>query len=135
MSTFRLEIVTPERKVYSEEVEMVIARGELGEIGILPNHAPFVTPLVVSALRIKKNGSETLIAISGGFMEVNQNKVVILAETAELPQEIDVDRAAAAKERAEQRLAKSGAADLDFKRAQFALQRALNRIQVAKVKK
>ncbi|GBF11818.1 F0F1 ATP synthase subunit epsilon [Tepidibacillus infernus] len=134
MSTIRLEIVTPERKVYSDDVNMVIVRGEMGELGILPKHAPFVTPLVISPVRIKKDGKEQLIAISGGFLEVNENKVIILAETAELPEEIDVNRAIAAKERAESRLATTGKEDWDFKRAQAALQRALNRIRVSERK-
>lgn len=127
----RLEIVTPERKVYSDEVEMIIVRGIEGELGILPNHAPFVTPLAISAMRIKKDGKEFLIAISGGFIEVSREKVVILAETAELPEEIDYDRALAAKERAEARLVNKVAENLDYKRAELALQRALNRIKVA----
>ncbi|MFV9510412.1 F0F1 ATP synthase subunit epsilon [Tepidibacillus sp. LV47] len=134
MSTIRLEIVTPERKVFEDDVNMVIARGVEGELGILPKHAPFVTPLVVSALRIKKGKEEKVVAISGGFLEVSQNKVVILAEAAELPEEIDVNRALAAKERAERRLAQSGKEELDFKRAQLALKRALNRLKVAQHK-
>jgi len=134
MSTIWLEIVTPERKVYSAEVDMVIVRGELGEVGILPKHSPFVTPLVISAIRIKKDGNEQLIAISGGFIEVNSEKVVILAEAAELPEDIDVDRAMAAKERAERLIEKKQTDALDFKRAHLAIQRAVNRIQVAQKK-
>lgn len=134
VSTMLLEIVTPERKVYSDKVEMVIVRGILGEIGILPRHAPFVTPLAISVMRIKKDGKENLIAISGGFIEVNPDKVVILAETAELPEEIDYNRALAAKERAEKRLSRTGAEELDFRRAQLALQRAVNRIRVIEKK-
>lgn len=124
MSTIQLEIVTPERKVYSDNVNMVIVKGELGELGILPKHAPFVTPLQISPIRIKKDGDEFKIAISGGFIEVNPEKIVLLAETAELPEEIDIDRAMAAKERAERRLAHTGVEEIDFRRAQLALQRA-----------
>lgn len=131
MSTIRLEIVTPERKVYSDEVNMVIVRGELGELGILPKHAPFVTPLVISAVRIKKDGEEKLIAISGGFLDVNPEKIVILAETAELPEEIDLDRAIAAKQRAQSRLSRKDMDQVDFRRAELSLQRALTRINVA----
>ncbi|WP_339064305.1 F0F1 ATP synthase subunit epsilon [Tepidibacillus marianensis] len=134
MSTIQLEIVTPERKVYSNEVNMIIARGVEGELGILPKHAPFVTPLVVSALRIKRGNQEDVIAVSGGFLEVSQDKVVILAESAELPEEIDIDRAMESKERAERRLVKAGSDELDFKRAQLSLQRAMNRLDVAKRK-
>lgn len=132
MSTIKLEIVTPDRKVYSDEVNMIIAKGELGELGILPKHTPLVTPLVISVVRIKKDKEEHLVAISGGFLEVSSDKVIILAETAELPEEIDYDRAMAAKERAEKRLAQSGKEEFDFKRTQSSLQRALNRIKVAK---
>jgi len=131
VSTMRLEIVTPERKVYSDDVEMIIVRGVLGELGILPNHAPFVTPLAISAMRIKKDGKELLVALNGGFLEVNTDKVVILAESAELPEEIDYDRALAAKERAEARLANKAIENLDYKRAESALQRAINRINIA----
>lgn len=134
VSTMRLEIVTPERKVYSDEVEMVIVKGVLGEIGILPKHAPFVTPLAISIMRIKKEGKELHVAITGGYLEVGNDKVVILAEAAELPEDIDYDRAVAAKERAERRLANTGSEEYDFKRAQFALQRAVNRIKLVEKK-
>jgi len=134
MSTIRLEIVTPERKVYSEDVTMVIVKGELGEIGILPNHAPLATPLVISIVKIKKDGLELNVAIGGGFFEVGNNKAVILAETAEFPENIDLERAQKAKERAEKRLANKSDEDLDVKRVELALQRALNRINVAEKK-
>ncbi len=134
MSTIKLEIVTPERKVYSDDVNMIIVRAETGELGILPKHAPLVTPLVISVVRLKKDDSEHLIAISGGFLEVSKNKAVILAEAAELPEEIDFDRAIAAKERAERRLEQTAKEDLDFKRANLSLQRALNRIKVVEKK-
>ncbi|MFC5451434.1 F0F1 ATP synthase subunit epsilon [Paenibacillus aestuarii] len=131
MSTFLLEIVTPERKVYAEPANMIIAKGVEGELGILPNHIPLVTPLKISSITVKKQGSkDEIIAVNGGFMEVRKDKVVILAESAELPEQIDVDRAKAAKERAEKRLAEKQAS-VDFKRAEAALQRALNRISVS----
>ncbi|GGE05226.1 ATP synthase epsilon chain [Marinithermofilum abyssi] len=132
MSTMQLDIVTPERTVYSEQVEMVIARAAEGDIGILPHHSPFVSPLKITAVRVKKDGKEFLVAISGGFIEVRGDKVTILAETAELPQDIDVERAEAAKERAEKRLADKKKEDIDFKRAQLALDKAINRIKVAR---
>jgi len=131
VSTFLLEIVTPERKVYAEPANMIIAKGVEGELGILPNHIPLVTPLKISSITVKKQGSkDEIIAVNGGFMEVRKDKVVILAESAELPEQIDVDRAKAAKERAEKRLADKQA-NVDFKRAEAALQRALNRITVS----
>jgi F-type H+-transporting ATPase subunit epsilon len=132
VSTFLLEIVTPERKVYAEQVNMLVAKGVEGELGILPNHIPLVTPLKISTITVKKQGSkDEIIAVNGGFMEVRKDKVVILAESAELPEQIDVDRARAAKERAEKRLAENKQDNVDFKRAEAALQRALNRISVS----
>lgn len=131
MNTVKVEVVTPERVVYSGEANIVIAKGKDGELGILANHIPMVTPLKIAPVQIKKNGSEDVIAVSGGFMEVRKDKITILAETAELPDEIDVNRAQAAKERAERRMAESGKEEMDFKRAQLSLQRALVRLQVA----
>lgn len=132
MSTFLLEIVTPERKVYAEQVDMVSVKGVEGELGILPNHIPLVTPLKIAPITVKKQGSkDEIIAVNGGFMEVRKDKVVILAESAELPEQIDIDRAKAAKERAEKRLAEIKQNNVDFKRAEAALQRALNRISVS----
>lgn len=133
MSTFLLEIVTPERKVYGQEADMIIVRGVEGELGILPNHIPLVTPLKIAPLEVKKGGVREVIAISGGFMEVRKDKVVILAESAELPEEIDVDRAKAAKERAEKRL-QAKRDDIDYRRAEMALLRAVTRIDVAQKK-
>ncbi|MCD1260891.1 F0F1 ATP synthase subunit epsilon [Paenibacillus athensensis] len=130
MSTFLLEIVTPERKVYAQNVRMIIAKGTEGELGILPNHIPLVTPLRIAPLTIKlENGQTEVVAVNGGFMEVRKDKVVILAESAELPGDIDIERARSAKERAEKRLSASGL-DLDQLRAEHALQRALSRIEV-----
>lgn len=130
MSTLRLEIVTPERKVYEEDVNMVVVKGVGGELGILPHHIPLVTPLKIAPVKAKKGNSDEFIAVHGGFMEVRKDKVVILAEAAELGSDIDVSRAQQAKERAEQRLA--GKQDeVDHKRAELALQRAVARIQTS----
>ncbi|MFC4100426.1 F0F1 ATP synthase subunit epsilon [Paenibacillus xanthanilyticus] len=129
MSTFTLEIVTPERKVYAEDVNMVIVKGAEGELGILANHVPMVTPLRISSITIKKDRADQILAVSGGFVEVRKDKVVILAESAELPESIDEARAQAAKKRAEQRLA-GNADEYDFRRAELALQRAMNRLTV-----
>ncbi|MNI74784.1 ATP synthase epsilon chain [compost metagenome] len=131
MSTFLLEIVTPERKVYAEQANMISVKGVEGELGILPNHIPLVTPLKIAPIIVKQQGSkDTIIAVNGGFMEVRKDKVVILAESAELPEQIDVTRANAAKERAQKRLAEHKQNNVDFKRAELSLQRALNRIGV-----
>jgi len=130
VSTLLLEVVTPERIVYSEQADMVVVKGAEGELGILPNHIPLVTPLKIAPVRVKSGSKEQLIAVHGGFMEVRKDKVVILAESAELPEEIDVDRARSAKERAERRLAQR-AENIDDARAQIALQKAINRLKVS----
>ncbi|MGQ7277705.1 MULTISPECIES: F0F1 ATP synthase subunit epsilon [Brevibacillus] len=130
MSKMTVEVVTPERVVYSGEASMVIARGVQGDLGILPNHMPLVTPLKIAPVRIKTEGEKEIrMAVSGGFMEVRGDKVTILAETAELPEDIDVERAKAAKERAEKRLIDKHP-DLDIRRAERALQRAMARLDV-----
>ncbi|MGN7469270.1 F0F1 ATP synthase subunit epsilon [Brevibacillus sp. SAFN-007a] len=132
MSKMTVEVVTPERIVYSGQAEMVIARGVQGDLGILPNHMPLVSPLKIAPVRIKTEGeTEVKIAVSGGFMEVRGDKVTILAETAELPGDIDAERAKAAKARAEKRLAEKYA-DIDVQRAERALQRAMARLDVMK---
>jgi F-type H+-transporting ATPase subunit epsilon len=130
VSKMTVEVVTPERVVYSGDAKMVIARGVEGDLGILPNHMPLVTPLKIAPVRIQQEGDkETKIAVSGGFMEVRGDKVTILAETAELPEDIDVARAQEAKARAEKRLIDKHP-DLDVRRAELALQRALARLEV-----
>lgn len=129
MSTFKLEIVTPERIVYEKDAEMIVVKGVEGELGILPRHIPLVTPLKIAPVKIKLNGKEEIVVVGGGFLEVRKDKVVILAETAELPGEIDVNRALAAKERAEQRLKDKKRQDIDYLRAEIALQKAINRIR------
>jgi F-type H+-transporting ATPase subunit epsilon len=134
MNKMPIEIVTPERKVYSNEVDMIIARGGDGDLGILAGHTPVVTTLKVSQLRIRNEGQETIIAVSGGFLEVKPEKVTVLAESAELPEEIDVDRAARSKERAERRLSDKGDST-DHRRAELALARAINRINTATSKR
>ena len=132
MKTFQLEVVTPERKVYSGEATMVVVKGIEGELGIMADHIPFVTPLAIAPITIKNQGEEDhIIAVNGGFVEVHQNNVVILAETAELPEEIDIDRAERARERAEERLHQARQQHLDHHRAEMALQRAINRLRVA----
>lgn len=132
VSTFLLEIVTPEHVVFSEHVNSLTVRGMEGELGILPGHIPFVTPLQVAPIVAKANGKSTTIAVHGGFVEAQGDKVIVLAESAELPGEIDVERAIAARERAERRLAARGSQDLiDPRRAELALQRAITRINVS----
>jgi F-type H+-transporting ATPase subunit epsilon len=125
-----LEIVTPEKKVLSESVDIVVAPGELGEFGVLPGHIPFLCKLKIGELRFRLGSALQHVAIMGGYAEVLNNQVTILATAAEPATEIDVVRAKAARERAERRI--SGAKDkLDFTRAQAALQRAIARLKVA----
>ena len=131
MSTFLLEVVTPERTVYAQDVDMIVVKGVAGELGILPNHIPLVTPLKIAPVKINIGKKSEYIAVNGGFMEVRKDKVVIFAESAELPGEIDVDRARASKERAEQRLRAAKKDEFDFRRAELSLQRALNRLETA----
>ncbi|MFD2331399.1 F0F1 ATP synthase subunit epsilon [Cohnella sp. GCM10020058] len=129
MSTLRLEIVTPERTVYDKDVNMVVARGVDGDLGIMPHHIPLVTPLKIAPVKAKIGNNDEFIAVHGGFMEVRKDKVVILAESAELGGDIDVHRAELAKERAQDRL-NHKQTEVDHKRAEAALQRALTRIRV-----
>nr|WP_276531727.1 F0F1 ATP synthase subunit epsilon [Brevibacillus invocatus] len=127
-----VEVVTPERVVYSGQASMVIARGVQGDLGILPKHMPMVTPLKIAPVQIKVEGDQVVrMAVSGGFMEVRGDKVTILAETAEMPGDIDVERAKASKGRAEKRLSEKYP-ELDVQRAERSLQRALARIDVTK---
>lgn len=128
--TFTLRVVSPEGNVLKEEAEFVVLPGVTGEIGILPNHAPLITAMDVGVIRYTIGGTTKKIATSGGFVEVAENKVTVLADTAELGELIDLDRAMAAKERAEKRL-NQRADELDLRRAEFALQRAAARIKAA----
>jgi len=126
---FQLEIVTPEKKVVDTAVEEVQIPGKNGYIGILPGHAPLITELSVGEIIYRESSAEQRLAVAWGFAEVLPNKVTVLAETAERPSEIDVERARKAKERAEQRLT-SGDISVDVNRALDALHRAQARIDV-----
>jgi F-type H+-transporting ATPase subunit epsilon len=131
MKTIKVSVVTPNGPVYESDVEMVITKAQSGELGILPGHIPMVAPLAIGVVRMKKNGKEQdLIAVSGGFLEVRPDKVTILAQAAEKAEDIDVERALRAKERAEQRMKEQKVEDIDFRRAELALQRAINRLTV-----
>jgi len=128
--TFQLEIVTPEKKVVETTAEEVQIPGKNGYLGILPGHAPLITELSVGEITFRENSTEQKLAVAWGFAEILPNKVTILAETAERPSEINVERAREAKERAEQRLT-SGDTAVDVDRALDALQRAQVRLDVA----
>src|SRR5580698_5092923 len=128
--TFKLEIVTPEKKVVDTTAEEVQIPGKNGYLGVLPGHAPLITELSVGEISFHSQGKEERLAVAWGFAEVLPDKVTILAESAERPAEIDVARARQAKERAEQRLA-SGDSTVDVERALDSLQRAESRLDVA----
>ena len=125
-----LEVVTPDRLVAKETVDIVMAIGFLGEFGILPNHIPFLTTLQPGELRYRKDGQLEYVAVTGGFAEISDNKVTILAEAAEKAREIDIDRAKRAKERAEKRLAMAKTEAIDYLRAEAALKRSLVRLGI-----
>ena len=130
MPTLQVEIVTGERVVYSEDdVDMVIAPGIDGTLGILPRHAPLITVLKEGELRVKKGGSEQSIVVFGGFMEVTPEKVIVLADTAEHLEEIDVARAEEARRQAESSLA-NRQDSVDLEQAQAELRRANLRLQL-----
>jgi F-type H+-transporting ATPase subunit epsilon len=127
----QLDIVTPERLAYSDQVDEVIAPGSQGELGILPHHAPLLTTLGVGELRIKKGGTEDAFAIVGGFLQVRPDRVVVMAETADMASEIDLERAQAARREAEKTLEAGFVEPADLAIARAALQRALLHIRVA----
>ncbi len=127
-----LEIITAERQVYSDEVDMVIAPGFDGQLGILPMHAPLMTMLKPGELTVKKSGEEDMyVAVSGGFMEVLGNKVSVLADACERSDEIDEARAQEAVQRAQDRLANRGT-DMELERAMQSLQRAQVRVNLVR---
>ena len=131
MSSIRLDIVTAERVVYSDDVDVVVAPGIEGQLGILPHHAPLMTTLQPGELRVRKGGEEFSLAISGGFLEVRPDRVIILADAAERVEEIDVARPEEAKRRAQERLAERHAPSFDEAQLGAELRRALTRLKVA----
>jgi F-type H+-transporting ATPase subunit epsilon len=126
----RLEIVTPERAILTDDVDMVIAPASEGYVGILPHHAPLLTTLGPGELRIKKGGTETSLAVFGGFMDVRPDRVIVLTEAAEHADEIDEARAEQARARAREVL-QAGPVGLDEARARASLERAMVRLRVS----
>lgn len=126
-----LEIVTPERRAYEGEVDSVVCPGIEGELGILPHHAPLLTTLGFGELRIRTGGQEEAFAIAGGFLQVRPDKVVVMAETADLASEIDLEAAERARRDAEAALAEGFTEPADLARARASMQRALLHIRVA----
>ncbi len=127
----RLEIITPERVVYADDVDMVIAPATDGYVGILPHHAPLLTTLGPGVFRVKKGGVEEVMAVFGGFMDVRGDRVVVLTEDAEHAEEIDAQQAQVARDRAQQALQAGPMNAADEARARASLQRALVRIRVS----
>jgi len=127
----KLEIVTPYKKVVDAEVEEVTATGKLGEFGVLPGHAPFLTSLNIGELAYKFDGKVEHMALNWGYFEIKDDKIIVLVETAEAAEEIDVERAKAAQGRAEEKLKHLTSEDKQFKVYEAALERAIIRVQVA----
>ena len=127
----RLEIVTPERQAYSDDVDAVVCPGTEGEIGVLPHHAPLLSTLGLGELRIRKGNQEESFAIAGGFLLVRPDKVVVMAELADLASEIDLEAAEAARREAERAIEQGFEEPADLARARAAMERALLRIRVA----
>ena len=128
-----LEVVTPRKLVVSDEVDLCTVPGTEGVFGVMANHAPILSTLNIGQMHFNKDGNTVKLAISGGFVEVSNNKMTVLAEAAEVSEEIDVERALRAKERAEKRIqeAKAGREDIDMARAMAAMARAMTRLKVA----
>ncbi len=130
MNEFDVSIVTPDGSVVTEKFEMVSARTAAGDIGVMAGHIPLVAPLTIGAVRLKKANKTEWLAVSGGFLEVRHDQVTILAQSAERAETIDLARAQEAKKRAEHRLS-TKVESMDDARADLALQRAINRMNVA----
>lgn len=135
MAQIQLEVVTPNGAVVSEEVDIVTAPGVGGEFGVLANHAPFLSTIKTGTLSFKKDRLTKYLMVTGGFTEVSNNKITFLVESAEFGNEIDVDRALRAKERAEKRLTQTQQATekINRVRAEAALQRAMARLRTAEL--
>jgi F-type H+-transporting ATPase subunit epsilon len=127
----KLELVTPYKKVLSEEVDEITAAGAVGEFGVLPGHAPFLTSLRIGEFVYKKDGVVSHLAVNWGYFEVEDDKVTVLVQTAERADEIDLERAKAALGRAEEALKRLNHEDKQFRVYEAALERAVTRIQVA----
>jgi F-type H+-transporting ATPase subunit epsilon len=131
MATMQLEIITAEQQVYGDEVELVVAPGIEGELGILANHAPLMTALQPGEILIRKDGEETYLVVTGGFIEVIGNKVTILADACERSDEINEERAQVAVDRARERMASQGS-DMQLEQAMASIQRAQVRLNVVR---
>jgi F-type H+-transporting ATPase subunit epsilon len=127
----QLEVVTPERRVLSEQVNSVTVPGRGGEMGILPGHAPLISELRTGVLSYNEDGTMFQLHVSGGFVEVNDDRVSVLAEIAERPEEIDAARARLAREHTEKQLTSWSGTEEDFEKARAKLERSMVRLQLA----
>lgn len=130
----RLEIVTPYRQVLDAEVDEVIAPGEEGQFGVLPGHTPFLSTIIVGELVYRQGNQLKYVAVSHGYAEVEYHRVTVLLDAAERPEEIDVERAEAARERAERKLAQLSQDDHDYYETLAALDRAMNRLHFVRTR-
>lgn len=133
MTPFKLEIITPEKKFFDGETEQIIVRTTVGDVGILNGHEPYCAALGIGQMRIMMDGKLRHAATSGGIIKVSREKTVVLVDSCEWADEIDVNRAQTAKDNAEQRM-KSAESDRQLKMAEYKLKRALNRIDAARFK-
>ncbi len=132
MAELNLEIITPEKPIFKDQIESVTIPGTLGSFQVLKDHAPLISSFEIGIIKVKSASSETLYTTSGGTVEVNHNQVLILADCIEKISAIDQNRAEQAKQRAEERLRKKSEEDIDEARARAALNRALNRLNAVK---
>ena len=128
MDGINLEIITPEKTIYKDVIDSITIPGTLGSFQVLKDHAPLISSFEVGVITVQKNGNKNYFSTSGGTVEVEKNKILVLADSVEKVDEIDTDRARQAKERAEQRLARKHEAEINESRAEAALKRAVNRI-------
>jgi len=132
MAELTLEIITPEKPIFKDQIEAVTIPGSLGGFQILKDHAPLISSFEIGVIKVKKANAETYYTTAGGTVEVNKNQILVLADSIEKITDINVDRAEQAKKRAEERLQKKHEANIDEARAKAALNRALNRINAVK---
>ncbi len=126
------QLITPEETIFQGEVDMVVAPGILGEVGILPLHAPLVTLLDIGELRFKRQDNWDYVAVDGGYLEIKEDKVTVLAESAQFASKIDIEEVSRLKAEAETRLAKAEAKSQEFYQASREVKQAINRLRIAK---
>jgi F-type H+-transporting ATPase subunit epsilon len=132
MAELTLEIITPEKLIFNDTIESVTIPGTLGGFQILKDHAPLISSFEIGIVKVKKDSEDSYYTTAGGTVEVNENKVLVLADSFEKVEDINTDRAEEAKQRAEKRLQKKSEEDIDEARAEAALKRALNRLNAVK---